>query len=158
MEFTFSPFGKLYFFIYGEKPRHRRNGPCIPSSLKLKTDEGKRQVIPFLLYFLDKEEKKWKNIVEYFLWTLRLKDVNFQFEYETSKSNLIKFCICTFVKRALFLIRYLGREDKDRDEPWDIFIIWKINTGADVIMSNFWGSFFYVSWAKYENIFILKIL
>ena len=51
--------------------------------------------------------------------------------------------------------------DKDTDEFWDIFIIWKINSGLvwaarqycekkslGPIMSNFWGPFFYVFMGK----------
>ena len=51
--------------------------------------------------------------------------------------------------------------DKETDESWNIFIIWKINSGLfwaagpylwkkslGLIMSNFWGSFFYVFMGK----------
>ena len=51
--------------------------------------------------------------------------------------------------------------DKETDESWDIFIIWKINSGLvwaagqycekkslGPIMSNFWGPFFYVFMGK----------
>ena len=62
----------------------------------------------------------------------------------------------------------LGGTDKETDESWDIFIIWKINSGLvwaagpvlwkkslGPIMSNFWGPFFFMfSWAKNKSKFI----
>ena len=61
--------------------------------------------------------------------------------------------------------------DKETDESWDIFIIWKINSGLvwaagpvlwkkslGPIMINFWGLFFKFSWAKNKFKIFLKIL
>ena len=62
-------------------------------------------------------------------------------------------CIIVGMKPFLDSEETIHSTDKETDESWDIFIIWKINCGLwkkslGPIMSNFWGPFFYVFMGK----------
>ena len=111
------------------------------------------------LKYLSRDQKWtqiWHNIRKNLKWNiLKMRKKNRQ----TAVHIIFTTCLWMFSHKILVKARTIFSTDKETDESWEIFIIWKINFGLwagrnyekkrfGPFMSNFWGLFFKVFMGK----------